>query len=231
VVFAEQGLIGYWSFNEGSGTVAKDSSGNNNDGTLVRGPVWVAGKYGNALKFDAAQKQKVEIPNSASFATITSALTISGWVNLADLSGWKCLMAKGDLAYSMFVNPSGAVRMHYDGNNVGGNSVDSVNDIVKAGEWTHLLGTYDGKTIQIYVNGVVKLDLAANTAPIPVITNTLTIGGTAESRDWMNGMIDEVRLYNRAFTAAEVRSIMESTTAVESVGKIAVTWGAIRGSI
>ena len=152
-------------------------------------------------------------------------------MNLADLSGWKCLIAKGDIAYSMFVNPSGAIRIHYDGNSVADNSVTSVGGLVEANEWTHILGTYDGNKILIYVNGDVKLDMDANTAPIPVITDTLTIGGTAESRDWMNGMIDEVRLYNRAFTEADVRNIMDSPTAVKSVGSIAVTWGAIKDSI
>jgi len=192
----------------------------------------VDGKYGKALKFDAAQRQKVEVPHSDSFTKITSAVTIMGWMNIASFPAWLALMAKGDISYSMFVSPAGAVRMHYDGNNVGGNSVDTDAGLVKAGEWTHLLGTYDGKKIQIYINGVVKLDLAANTAPIPVITNTLTIGGTAESRDWMSGIIDEVRLYNRAFTAADVqKSMLDPKFAVESVDKIAVTWGGIKESI
>src|SRR4030042_1528239 len=73
---AEEGLVGYWNFDEGNGDVAADSSGNKNDGKLVRNPEWVDGKFGKALKLDGAQRQKVEILNSDSFAKITNAITI-----------------------------------------------------------------------------------------------------------------------------------------------------------
>ena len=230
---AEEGLIGHWSFNDGAGDIARDSSGNKNDGDLIRGPVWEKdGKYGSALRFAAAQRQKVEVPHSDSFKEITTEVTISAWVYVTGFPAWLAILAKGDIAYSMFISPAGAIRMHYDGNNVGGNSVDTAGGLVKTDEWTYLLGTYDGEKIQIYVNGVAELDRDANTAPIPIITNTLTIGGTAESRDWMEGLIDEVRLYNRALTEDEVQeSMKDPNVAIEPAGKIAVAWGEIKRAI
>ncbi|MEK7397513.1 MAG: hypothetical protein AAB116_11315, partial [Candidatus Poribacteria bacterium] len=70
---AEEGLVGYWSFDEGKGDIAADSSGNKNDGKLIRNPEWVEGKFGKALKFDSGQRQKVEIQNSDSFTKVTTA--------------------------------------------------------------------------------------------------------------------------------------------------------------
>ena len=57
-------LVGYWAFDEGKGDIAKDYSGNKNDGVLKGGPTWVAGKFGNALEFDGID-DNVEVPNMA----------------------------------------------------------------------------------------------------------------------------------------------------------------------
>jgi len=60
---AEETLLAYWKFDEGSGTTAGDSSGNGNDGTLVNGPTWVSGRHGMALSFDGVDDY-VEIPDT-----------------------------------------------------------------------------------------------------------------------------------------------------------------------
>jgi hypothetical protein len=75
----QNGLVGYWSFNEGAGTAAMDSSGNGNTGTLINGPTWVSGKSGTALSFDGADDY-VEIPETQSL-NLSSALTVSAWIN------------------------------------------------------------------------------------------------------------------------------------------------------
>jgi len=61
VMAATPNLVGYWNFDEGAGTVVSDSSGNNNTGTLTNGPLWTAGKVGNALNFDGTNDY-VSIP-------------------------------------------------------------------------------------------------------------------------------------------------------------------------
>ena len=76
-VLAEEGLVGYWSFDNIQGDVAEDSSGNENHGTLTGGPEQVdEGKFGKALILDGTKQQKVEVPHSDSFATITEAVTM-----------------------------------------------------------------------------------------------------------------------------------------------------------
>src|SRR3989338_9509033 len=74
------GLVGYWSFNEGIGPYAGDSSGNRNQGTLTNGPTWVDGKRGKALSFDGSNDY-VNVASSTSL-NITNAITISGWINV-----------------------------------------------------------------------------------------------------------------------------------------------------
>ena len=70
----ENGLIGYWSFDEGRGTTASDSSGNGNDGTLVNGPIWTSGEIAGALSFDG-------VDDYVSFASqAQSTISISAWV-------------------------------------------------------------------------------------------------------------------------------------------------------
>jgi len=224
VLSAEEGLIGYWKFDEGQGTVAADSSGNNNDGTLVRSPEWVDGKFGKALKFDSAKTQKVEIQDSDSFAKITTAVTMEAWVNPANVSGWMSFGVKGDIAYGMFISSSANVRMHYSD----GKTLDTAANTIKANEWTHVVGTYDGKTAQIYLNGELQAELNASDA-ISADASTFVIGGTQESRDWFAGMIDEYKVYNRGLTADEVKTSMAGTvSAVDSVGKLAITWASIK---
>jgi len=223
---AEEGLVGHWNFDEGSGDVAADSSGNGNDGTIVRGPEWVEGRFGKALKFDGASRHKVEIPHSDSFAEITEAITIEMWVNPANFNSWVGLGVKADIAYGMFINPAGFVRIHYSGDN----TFDTPNNILNANEWSHVAGTYDGETVKIYINGEVKAEMNAS-LPIPADTLSFVIGGTQESRDWFTGMLDEVKIYSRGLTEDEVQKSMAGPgTSVEFVGKLAVTWGSIRGS-
>ena len=141
---AEEGLIGYWKFDEGTGDVANDSSGNKNDGKIVRSPEWVSGNFGKALKFDSGKTQKVEIADSDSFAKIVTAVTIEAWINPDNLSAWMSFGVKGDITYGMFINPDAFVRFHYSG----GSTLDTPANTIKANEWTHVVGTYDGKTVK-----------------------------------------------------------------------------------
>jgi hypothetical protein len=224
---AQEGLVGYWKFDEGKGDIASDSSGNKNDGKLVRAPVWVDGKFGKALKFDAALRQKVEVPHSDNLAKIASALTIEAWVNPANFSAWISFGVKGDITYGIFINTSAAVRFHYSG----GSTLDTPVNSIKANEWTHIAGTYDGKVVKIYLNGVSKAEVNA-TAPIPANTATFVIGGTQDSRDWFVGMIDEYKLYSRGLTADEVKKSMSGPeTSVGYTDKLASTWGSMKSDI
>jgi hypothetical protein len=107
-------------------------------------------------------------------------------------------------------------------------NLDTPANSISANEWTHVVGTYDGTTVRIYLNGEVKAEMDASAA-IAANASSYVIGGTQESRDWFDGMIDEVKLYNRGLTEDEVKESMKgSDTLVAPAGSIAVTWGNIK---
>ena len=86
-------LVAYWTFDEGSGDIVYDSSGNDNNGT-IHGATWDTGKYGNALHFNA-QDNYVEVPTSESLE-ITPNVTIAAWINWIDAGDtWLGIMANG----------------------------------------------------------------------------------------------------------------------------------------
>ncbi|MCD6165610.1 hypothetical protein J7K19_02730, partial [bacterium] len=80
-----RGLVAYWSFDEGTGNIAYDISGNGNNCTIY-GAKWTKGKYGSALQFDGVDDY-VEVPHSVSL-NITDAITIEAWINTSSDGGW-----------------------------------------------------------------------------------------------------------------------------------------------
>jgi hypothetical protein len=85
------GLVGWWRFNEGSGTLARDDSGKANNGTLTGGPVWTTGKYGNGLSFDGSN-DFVTIPHNS--ALEPSQISVSGWLKTTS-AGISVIVGKG----------------------------------------------------------------------------------------------------------------------------------------
>ena len=144
---------------------------------------------------------------------------------------WKLFARYSDkgfsFTYGMFINPAAFVRIHYSGSN----TLDTPNNIIKANEWTHVVGTYDGKKVEIYLNGEVEAEKDAS-IPIPANSSSFVIGGTQESRDWFTGMIDEVKLYNRGLTEAEVKNALKGPgTPVAPTGKLTTTWSSIKSKL
>ena len=212
------------SFNEASGTTAVDGSGNNNNGTIA-GATRVTGQtgFGGALQFNGSSSI-VNIAHSASLA-LTNGMTLEAWVNPSANAGtsvndgWRTVIMKErsttGLAYGLYSNdgdsnpsrPAGYIR-----NN--GTDVEATNGpAVPIGVWTHLAVTYDGTTLRLYVNGVLRNSvaasggIAASTAPLRIGGNTVfSVPGT----EYFAGLIDEVRIYNRALSAAEITADMNT---------------------
>ena len=96
---AEGKLVGWWKLDETSGTIARDLSGEGNDGTVQGNPNWAAGYVGGALDFDG-DSDYVEIANESNF-DITERITVSAWVNANARTDWRSIVAKGDSAWSL----------------------------------------------------------------------------------------------------------------------------------
>jgi len=208
-VAVPQGLVGYWKFDEGSGQIASDSSGNGLNGTLNGSPEWVAGQLGGALDFDGSGDY-VEIPHDPRLS-ITDEITIAAWTNMrADASGEMAIVSKGgwganDLPYEL-TETAGDVIFWQFYDNEGRDTCAP--DSPPVAEWHHIAGTYDGKVFKCYIDGELG-DEWAYAGRMPENTASVTIGRRSRGGTYFNGMIDDVAIYDRALTEGEIQSIMQ----------------------
>jgi hypothetical protein len=203
------GLVGAWGFNEDSGTTVTDSSGNNNTGTIIGATRTTAGKYGSALSFNGTNA-RVRVNSSASL-NVTTGLTLEAWVRpTASQSAWRTIVQKQSDAY--FLNASNDNGPLFPS---GGGIFGGVTTYVSASAanpinvWTHVALTYDGAMLRLYVNGT-QVASQARTGNIQITSNPLWIGGNNPYGEYFRGLIDEVRVYNRALTQAEIQADMNT---------------------
>jgi glucose/arabinose dehydrogenase/PKD repeat protein len=207
---AATGLVAAYGFNEGAGTTVADASGTGNAGT-TSGTTWNSGgRFGSALSFNGSSAS-VAVPNRASL-DLNSGMTLEAWLRPTALNGgvggWRTVLFKergGGMGYGLYANDDGArPAVHVD---INGEQRTRGTGQLALNTWTHLAATYDGATLRLYVNGS-EVSSKAQTGPIPATTGPLKIGGNAVWGEWFAGLIDEVRLYNRALTAGEIATDM-----------------------
>ena len=207
VVSTQADLVGYWNFDEGSGTIAYDSSGNGLDGTFNGDPQWVAGQVGGALEFDG--DDSVEIPHSP-LLSITDEITITAWTYMnANASGEMAIVSKGgwganDLPYEL-TEEAGSVIFWQFYDNEGRDTCAP--DSPPMEEWHHLAATYDGQIFKCYIDGELA-DEWAYAGAMPENTASVTVGQRSRGGTYFNGMLDEVAIYNRALSADEIPNTM-----------------------
>jgi hypothetical protein len=200
-------LVAYWSFDEGHGAIAHDSSCHGMDGTLNGDPQWKEGLpgLGTALDFDG-EGDFVDCGNDL-FFDLTDQITVAAWVKIRTVSeDWTSIVNKGLTAWRLETLYN-TRRIHFA---VTEHYVNSDAEI-PAGEWHHVCGTYDGSDICLYIDG--KQDPenpAAYRGELGTNTNNLFIGrysGSFSSGEW-DGLIDEVRIYDYALSADEIIKLL-----------------------
>jgi len=216
---AATGLVAAYPFNDGSGPVATDVSGNNNTGVL-NGPTWTtAGQYGNALVFNGTSAF-VDLGNPTTLQ-ITGSMTISAWI--------KSSAFPADDAAVVSRRSAGGAEMGYQldttvdtGRRTIGfkltNSSEALvalygNTTLQTNQWYFVAGVYDAtaRTMNVYLNGVLDNGQAVGTITSAQETSLLNVNigrrpGAAGFE--FNGTIDEVRIYNRALSQAEIQADM-----------------------
>ena len=199
------GLVSAYSFSEGAGTTVADASGNGNDGTIANAAWTTAGKYGNALVFNGTTA-RVTINDSATLH-LTSAMTLEAWVNPSSVtSAWRDVIYKGDDNY--YLEGTSTTSSRPAGGATGGSTVYATAALT-ANTWAHLAVTYDGATLRLYVNGA-QVASQARAGNLTTSTNPLQIGGDSIYGQFFSGIIDEVRVYNVALTAAQIQADMNA---------------------
>jgi len=208
------GLVGWWKFDETNGTVAYDSSGNGNDGNLTNGPTWTDGKIGGSLSFDGVD-DRVALPNSA----------LNGLTNLT-LNLWTKLNS-GSQDHFFISGASSSQHNHFlfgltntneihiwDGNSKkNGHSYPPSN---WDGKWINitLIRKIDGSGSQIFIDSINVNSTAYSASSLSIADEGLWVGadqdsvnGGWQSTQFLDGLIDEVRIYDRALSADEVQAL------------------------
>ena len=135
-------------------------------------------------------------------------MTLAAWVNPASVStAWQDVIYKGNVNYFLMASSSNG-GSPVGGGTFGTTTKGSVGTApLAANTWTYLATTYDGSSIKVYVNGV-QVSSVAMTGAIKTSLNPLQIGGDTISGQNFKGLIDEVRVYNRSLTQAEIQADM-----------------------
>ena len=233
-------LVGFWSFDQ---TTIKGKTVNDiwskNHGTIKGAPKSVEGKFGQALSFDG-KKDLVEIPHHASL-DLKKEVTIEFWFLLKGQSGDNEYPRPVSKGQSLGDNSGYGVWVRDTRNptDIGFRSVTLVpKDTRKTGlpsydnkDWHHVVLAYNGKKGMLYLDGealvdqAVKGDLSQNKEPLHI--------GDALNQRHFNGLIDEVRIYNRGLTSAEAKQNFEIKTnslSVRVAGKMTTAWAKLKGN-
>jgi hypothetical protein len=244
---ADFGLSSYWKLDEGSGTTAYDSSGNNNHGTLINGPMWVDGKIGKALSFDGLD-DRVDAPDSPLWDFGTGNFTMAAWVNIRDKTKTMRIVSAGYggttydpittlWTFGFWGTSSGVgMRINY-APKYGGyyRNFLSVPLTYNNNEWAYVAVVKNGTTLSFYFNGVNigsdAIGYPPNEMTFPSNANShLTIGARQYDDpgvyiEFFGGLIDEVKIYNRTLSAEEIRQGYETGEMTRNFWNITKTPG------
>jgi fibronectin type 3 domain-containing protein len=239
------GLVAAYSFDEGSGTAVADLSGKGNGGT-ISGATWTGaggGKFGAALSFDGVNDW-VTVADSNTL-DLTSGMAVEAWVNPTALgNAWRTVLMKertGNMVYDLYANGSGASKVPDTEVFVSGVARETKGTTALGlSTWTHLAATYDGASLRLFVNGT-QVGTQAASGSISASTGALRMGGNNIWGEWYQGLIDEVRIYNRALSATEIQTDMATSVgtpdtqapaappnlaAVGAIGTASLSWTA-----
>ena len=213
------GLVGCWKFDEGSGVTAVDSSSSGNNGSIVNA-TYSDDTFSQSFSPFALRFNSTHSGNAYSYVKIldspslrpSSGLTLAAWVKAGTYEArMRHIISK---QYGSSNHDSFVLWYHDDGRLWF--SLDDVGYITieqpPVNEWHHIIATYNGSFMRLYVDGVEQVSGAA-TGSIPYDDNPVLIGADSNQADhtpdegW-NGTIDEVLIYNRALSQAEIAQIV-----------------------
>ena len=202
------GLVGYWKLDEGSGTQLKDSSGWGNPANITGSPSWVPVATGLAMTFNGSTHGVV---SDQANLNATTALSLAAWVKPNQLATQDVISRAtfGSFdGYALSLGSNGKAFVQFNQASVGDAfKLESSSSYPTSGNtWMHVAATYDGTTMRLYINGVQESS-ASGPAAIAASALSIGIGGQSNGSRRFRGDMDDVRVYNRALTPAEVATL------------------------
>lgn len=240
------GLLIYLPFDERSGQTAADKSGNGNDAKLIDGAKWKpnSGKIGGAVALDGAGAV-VEDPNGADYINGLDAFSISVWVKSDSVGHDRGIIfgkdpAGGDDVFGLrydaasWATPGGTNLVKGAITTTGGGQAYEGKSDVQTTDWQHLVFTWkSGEKLALYIDGELDDDPTHNDdGKVGTISGAtkLFVGKGAKDNNATSwpGLIDDIRIYDRALTEAEIADLASGVLAVEADGKLATTWAHLK---
>ena len=229
-------LAAGWTFDEGSGKVARDGTGNGHDGD-VAGATWTTGKFGGALEFNG-DGDHVFVPHAEALnldkVSVVAWVFPTAWNPDLNAIAQKWEDGTNRRQYQLTVYQE---KNWWYVSDAGDNwpRTDLTTTVINLNEWTHLAGTYDGSTMRAYVNGVLDEE-KAQAAGLFASDVDVMIGGYGPTTPVVynqnrhfTGIIDEVYFYDDALTEAEIGALMDAPAlGVSARGRASVAWGAMK---
>jgi len=221
-------LVAHWRFDETSGTIAHDASGNGHDGTIIGEPKWSAGKIGGALEFNGTG----DVVDLGAFDVVGPGITLAGWLkpNGFGINDSRVLTKADEWGENNHwwmlstIAEAGEIRLRFrlkttDGQNTATLIADS--GVLEIGEWQHAAATWDGTTMRLYLNGeevgstAKGGDAVATDASVKASIGSQPPDAYATDIShidkFFDGFLDDVRLYNGALTQDEIQILMEAS--------------------
>jgi prepilin-type N-terminal cleavage/methylation domain-containing protein len=194
-----QGLIGWWTFDEGFGTSAADSTGRGNTGTITSG-TWVAGKLNQALSFSGLGR----VDLGTTLTIQNTDWTVLAWIKSTSSATQYLLtnQASGPVGNALRMDAAKMNYYHYNSGWLSESGNVSVND----GNWHQLAwANSSNQSINLYVDSVIDRQNASSTASAGTVNRIANMWDAANQG--LVGIMDELRIYSRALSPAEITAI------------------------
>ncbi len=223
-------LVSHWALDDDSGTIASDSAGSNH-GTLYGDPNWTAGQIGGALQFDGVDDY-VALPNNDPIWLPVNNFTVSVWVyferdpaaaeeTIFDLNWGDSSNPSNELGYAISRRAADGTLKFYMTTTTNSDEDLISNTVLAKDQWYHIVAVRDGTTQAIYINGQPDISRTCSSDPIDFVggydDNKVNIGRFSRSGEpgpaagvwYLDGKIDDVRIYDRALQSAEIQQLFD----------------------
>ena len=230
-----EGLVVYFTFDNVDGKTIVDDSGNGLDADIIANTEIVKGKFGDAIRITAEGPDCVNVP-AAEELKIEGEITMAAWIYRdtwdrdAQWFDKNCHNGGEHSSYGIGIFEDGANFNMFLGTGSGRPTLNKPYALAEK-TWLHVVGTYDGATMKIYVDGEVAIEQDQAFDFKGTNDQDLRIGCSKDRPNYTfeNGSIDDAAVWRRALSQDEIKAVMSGGfTAVSPRDKVATTWGNIK---